>query len=436
MKRLFFFISILVLTSTTEARRSTEWSLNLDGKFDYIYFPESYGEETNQDLSRLELDPIYKWKYLDSWRFYVRPTFVADPNNKSEEERYFFDASEAYLRYQTETFSLQAGSNIFSWGVTDGYNPLDILNSKQYFDPLHSRKLGAPSIALSQAWDIWDYDLVYIPQNRGATMPGSHSRWLPRDVFVPQTPDNDLILLLPESLRYNYASRENLDHALDHNAAFRLQHHGSILDLSLSYYEGVASFPLVQPVVTGTVVQVSPKTVIRVDPDVTLNTKNYRLRQGGLSLVSNQWDFLFKYAGSYSQSMGDDPLLPGWTHENVLGLEKTFNIGTEGLLIAVLQHSFIFSEKENDSNLSVIEIFRNAWMLGGKMTWKEVWNFSFLGLYDVNHSSHFVEFSMGRRFLDQWVFSLTADLIAGSSDTPLGVYEKNDSYTLSLSRSF
>lgn len=431
-----FFLFIFFFSFSANAKRATEWALHLDTRFDYVHFPEKYGEETNQELYKLELDPNYTWKYEDSWRLYLKPTFIADPANKSDEEKYFFDATEAYIRYQGESFSLQAGNNIFSWGVTDGYNPLDVINTKQYFDPLHSRKLGALSLVFSQTLDIWDYEIVYIPESRGSLLPGKNSRWLPRKVFVPQTPNNDLVLLLPESLRYDYSSRKNIDNALQNNGAFRVQRHGSFIDLGLSYYEGVASFPLVQPFVTGTIVQVSPKTVVQVDPDVLLNTKNYRLRQGGFSLVSNQWNFLFKYATSYSQSIGDDPLLPGWTHESVLGLEKTFNIGADGVLIAILQHSFVNSERSNDSNFSYTEIFRRAWMLGGKMTWKEVWNFSFLGLYDSAHGSHYEEMTLGRRFFDSWNVSVTGDFIQGNSDTPLGVYGDNDSYTLSVSRSF
>ncbi|KHD88775.1 MAG: hypothetical protein OM95_06495 [Bdellovibrio sp. ArHS] len=429
-------VLILLLTLPTQAKRKTEWSLHIDTKLDAVYFAQEYGSETNQDLYKLELDPIYDWRYLDNVRFFVKPTFIANPNNKSETEKYFFDPGEAFLRYQTETSSLQAGYNLFTWGVTDGYNPLDVVNSKQYFDPLHSRKMGTPSVVWSQNFDNWDYELVYIPTRQGAVLPGEQSRWLPREIFVPQTPENDLLLLLPERLNYSYGSKDELDDALKNNYAFRIQRRGNTFDFGLSYFEGVAAFPLIQPVVTGTIVSVSPKTVVRVDPDVTLNVTNYRIRQGGVTMVANSWDTLFKLASSYTSSITESPYLQKWTFENVMGLEKTFTFGESGLLIAVLQKSFITTEKENDSNLSTTEIFRDAWMIGGRLSWKEVWNFSLLGLYDGLHGSNYEELTLTRRFWDAWNLSLTASLIQGSSETPLGVYEKNDSYTLTLSRSF
>lgn len=409
MNRLFSFLLFLCFLSlTAKANRPTEWSLNLDSSLSAVYFPEGYGAETNKNLLKLELNPSYRWKYLESWRIY----------------------------------SVQFGNTLHNWGVTDGYNPLDTLNAKQYFDPLHSRKLGALSLIFSQSLDSWDYEVILIPKNSEARLPGTRSRWLPREIFIPQTTNNDQVLLLPQNLQYHYIARQNLDHALDNNLALRFQRHGSVFDMAVSYYEGVASFPLVQPEVSGTITQVSPKTVISVDPDVFLHTKNYRIRQGGFSMVSSQFDFLFKYATTYSQSFGKDPTLdtdpplPGWTHESVLGFEKTFNVGSEGLLVAILQHSFINSQRENDSNLSMLEVFRRGWMLGGKMSWKEVWNFSLLGLYDGARGSHYEEIGVSRRILDRWVAQATVNFIQGPADTALGVYNKNDFYTFSVSRSF
>ncbi|MNY75358.1 hypothetical protein D3C86_2146140 [compost metagenome] len=65
-----------------------------------------------------------------------------------------------------------------------------------------------------------------------------------------------------------------------------------------------------------------------------------------------------------------------------------------------------------------------------------MWNLNFLVLLDTGHQSNYEEISLQRRLYDAWTLSLTADFIAGDADTPLGVYSKNDSYALALSRSF
>lgn len=419
---------------------SFPWSLTTDAKIESVYWPAPYGEDTNNTLHRLELIPTLTGKFSNSFSGYFKPIFLWDPQNKSKEERIFFDPGQAYFKYKGETTNIQLGSNLLTWGVTDGYNPLDVVNARQYHDPLHSVKLGAPSLLLSHSTATSEQELIYIPKNRSSILPGTQSRWLPRQIYIPRSLDNNVILLLPENLNYTYESRETLNKALDHNLGLRLQWHldsslGAI-DLSFTGFEGAANFPIVQPKVTGTVIQISPELILQTDPDVVLGTKDYRHRVGSFSWVSSQLGFLLKYATNYSQSLGDDPLLPGWTQENVVGLEKSFNIGSEGLLVGILQHSFINTEKENASNLSVTEIFRRAWMAGGRFTWGENWTFTALGLYDSLRYSHFQQYALARRLADVWTLQLSAELIAGHEETPLGVYNNNDNYRLSLSRSF
>lgn len=433
---LIFLFSALLFSQTTWALQRTEWSLHLDSTFNVLLFNEEAGPNTNKDLYQLELMPIYLWKYRNDWRFVSQPLVQLSPHNLSVEERIYFDPNETYVRLKNDDFSLQLGSTLFAWGITDGYNPLDIINSRQYYDPLHARKQGALSVIFSQSFNSWDYEIVYIPENQSARLPGTQSRWLPREVFIPEGTQSEFVLNLPEELRYTYSPRQNLNDALKNNFAMRLQRPGASFDTAISFFEGAANFPLVQPEVTGTVVQVSPKTIINVDTDVTLHSKNYRIRHGGLAITVTRPQFLLKYATAYTQSLGADPLLPGWTHESVLGLEKNFNLSADLLLITILQHSFINSERNSDSNFSVKEIFRRAWMLGGRLIWKDTWTFSFLGLQETLHLSHYEEISIAHRLQDHWNISLMANLISGPKDTALGVYHNNSSVSFSVSRSF
>jgi hypothetical protein len=436
---LFFSLSSLYskaeLSLEGSKKSHSEYSLGFDVKFEQIDFPEQLSAETNASLSKMELAPALTWKSGETWRFYSHPLFIFNPDNKSEIEKYFWDPQDFYFKFQKNTLQIQAGYNILSWGVTDGYNPVDVVNKKQLFNPLNGKKLGVLSLLISESLPFFDYDFIYIPQAQGSLLPGEKSRWLPQDVFIPQVPNNDMILILPKNLIYKYGQRESLNSATENNFALRLQKSISRFDLSLSAFEGLAMNPLIQPQVTGIIQQISPKTVIQVDPDITLNLKDYRIRQAGFTLVSNQSNFLFKYSTSFTQSLGEDISLPGWTHESVLGLEKSFNL-SEGTFVGVLQNSFLRTEKQNDSNLSFSEIFRNAWMIGGQLSWREIWSGSLMGLYNQINSSHYEEITVGRRFFDAWTLSLTANLISGSELDPLGIYHKNQSWRMGLGRSF
>ncbi|WP_413290730.1 hypothetical protein [Bdellovibrio sp. HCB337] len=434
--RSMHFLILALLLLPLQGFAESSWSLTTDLKLEGVYWTKHYGEDTNITLNRLAVIPTLTGKLTESSRLYFKPNFLWDPQNRSDEERAFFDVGEAYYRLRGESWSFQAGSNVFNWGITDGYNPMDIVNTHQYYDPLRSVKLGVLSLILSHSSEKAEQELIYIPKNRGSILPGINSRWLPRRVYVPRTVDNNVVLLLPDDLRYTYTERKTINDALDDNVGLRMQWHFGAVDLGIIGFDGASSFPIVQPSVTGTVIEISPKIVLQTDPDVVLNSRNYRQQVGGLSWVSSQWNFLFKYATVYSQSIGDDPLLPGWTHENIVGLEKNFNIGSEGLLVAILQYAYIKSEKENDSNISVTEIFRRAWMAGGRFSWGDNWTVTALGLYDSLRYSNFQQYSVGRRFFDAWTLQVSAELISGKDITPLGLYNDNDNYRLSLSRSF
>jgi hypothetical protein len=434
---LLILVSILVpLGASAGVWSDSEWSLITDLKLESLFWPSAYGQGTNRNLQQLQLVPTVSGKSGESWRAYFKPEFFWDPQNNSPEERVFLNVGEAYLKRQDPTFSVRAGSNIVNWGVTDGYNPLDRVNPRQYFDPLNSKKLGVWSLLFSHSSESAEQDLILIPRRQRSILPGTNSRWLPREIFIPQSQDNNVVLLLPNNIHFAYGEAVTLNEALDNNAAARLQWHLANIDVGLYGFSGASNFPAIQAEVTGTVLQVSPQTIIQTDPDVTLRVKNYRENQVGFSWISSQGNFLFKYAASYSQSQGDDPVLPGWSHQQVAALERNFNFGHDVMLVAVLQYSTIQSQKEKDSNLSVDDIFRRAWILGGRFSWNDVWTANAVALYDSVHFSQFQQVSIARRFFDTWTAELAALTISGDSATPLGIYSHNDNFRCSLSRSF
>jgi hypothetical protein len=406
-----------------------------DVRLAYTEWPQNYGETTNDRLTKLEIAPGASYKPTEKTRFVFKPYLLFDPGNTSPEERTFVDLGETTLRYKGDAFTIEAGSQIFHWGVTDGYNPLDVVNPEQYFDPLHAKKMGVVNLHYSHSSEQSEQELILIPTNRAAILPGPQSRWLPRKIFIPQDPNGNEELILPDTLRYTYESRETLNDAFKDNIAARLQWHWSGIDIGVIGYEGVAGFPLVQPVITGTIEQISPKIIIRTDPDVQLRLKDYRQKLIGGSWVSSQAGFLLKYATSYATSVGEDPLLPGWEHHNIIAVEKNFQ-PTEALTItAVLQHAFVNTERKNESNLSVNEIFRRAWMAGARIAYGDLWTVTAFALYDSIHFSNSQDITIARKFNDAWTIEVNGIAISGAPDTPLGVYDRNDSITLSLARS-
>lgn len=438
---LFAGTPVLAEEIPEEIAEATEWDFSVDTRLETITWPQQLGAPTNNSLTRLQLIPTLTAKPSEAWRFFTKAELFLDPQNHSLEERWFADLSEAFVRRKWQTASLQAGNMIVNWGVTDGYNPLDVVNPRQYFDPLRSKKLGSPGLLWSNSTATTEQEIFYIPENRSPLLPGTESRWLPREVYVPWTGGGSQeTLIIANNLRYRYGYKEVLNEALKNNIAARFQYHSTgekvSFDISLIGFEGVAGFPIVQlREFSGTLLEVSPRQVIRAE-EVVLGIKHYRQRVVGYSWVSSQADFLLKYASSYSVSLGDDRSLPGWEHRNIIAAEKNFTLTENIGLTGVLQYSFVNSEISTNSNFSVNEIFRRSWMAGFRGTVGELWTITALGLYDTAHFSHFEDISVARRVFDVWNVQAGAIFISGAAATPLGVYDKNDSYTLSLSRSF
>jgi len=149
-------------------------------------------------------------------RFRFLPLVQSDHLSPSKKERFFWDAQEAYLQLQCLPWTIQAGFNVQSWGDTDVFNPLDVVNARRYYDPFRSEKLGAAGLLLKREWELFFAEAIYIPRQRETLLPGDNSRWLPRDVYksrsfegVPIGGGQTLsgVVNLPTNMRYHYNER-------------------------------------------------------------------------------------------------------------------------------------------------------------------------------------------------------------------------------------
>jgi hypothetical protein len=75
-------------------------------------------------------------------------------------------------------------------------------------------------------------------------------------------------------------------------------------------------------------------------------------------------------------------------------------------------------------------------MTGFHLTYSDTWTATAFALYDAAHFSNYQDISIARKFRDLWTVQANVIFISGAPDTPLGAYDKNDSVSLSLSRSY
>ena len=367
---LFLGFAGLIGLSEVSLKNSEIWKSSTHGvaALDSIYYPQPVGP-TNQllEIGRLSFDSTVK--HGKEFRIKFTPTFQADPLNYSASERYWSELPESYLQFQSSGFNIQAGYNTFTWGVTDGYNPLDVVSARRYQDPLRQEKLGAPSLSVKKDLENVSFEAIYIPLQRKSILPGDHSRWLPRQVLTTTSIGNGTqtaTLNLPPQLDYQYREEQVRDHALENNFGLRMQVAGLFegLDVSLQGFEGAANTPAVDIGASGSLVQFQPRLIIRADPQVYLTPVYYRQRVYGASLVYAFSGMIFKSEFAITRLISRGQDLLGNAEEFIAGFERPIPVWGHDLTLVVQGTVVKHSVPVTNAATSLNRIFDQAF-LGG-----------------------------------------------------------------------
>lgn len=101
------------------------------------------------------------------------------------------DFPEAYLAWRAEQLELRGGIQRFAFGKLDGVPPTDVVNPRDFHDPLvrdfEDAKVGVPALTASYFPSDWSaadlsqmrIDLAYIPLAVPARLPLTRERWFP-----------------------------------------------------------------------------------------------------------------------------------------------------------------------------------------------------------------------------------------------------------------
>ena len=429
--RSILLIGILAFALPSEARtwaKKFENRLNLAPTF---YF-DDIGQETTQSQTAVRYQFEFDLRPSSSLRFHLSPWFYADPVSASVSERALADVNEASLDWRRGDWNLKFGINRHSWGVTDVVNPLDVVSSRRYLDPLNAEKRGTPSVDLIWEREKWRAEAVYVPVRFEAILPGDKSRWLPRDVTYNRSLGGQKIIIA-DQFKYSIRDKRELDDALKNNFGFRGDYRGGSLDVTTVFFQGAPTAPAIFPVQVDSILinsNVAAATHIALEP------RYYLRRTAGLGATWTLDSSIVRFAYANSDRVTQGADLPGWSQIGVLGIEKNFSIG-QTTLNALLQYSYGAHETSVDNTLTSIDrIFDRALMLGLNLTTSSDWTFGLAGLYDSANSGGFAQAKIERKLRDGLTSSLTGDWIDGASGTPLGTYRRNKRATVSLTAFF
>lgn len=391
-----------------------------------------FGESHNRNLQFLDLRAGARLSKSRAYQFQFSGLAHYDPWNKSKSEQHWFDAPEAYFQWKPDALlRLQAGWNTFRWGVTDGFNPLDVVNARRYANPLSAEKLGAFSLALNSSFGESSAEMIYIPVQRKSILPGAESRWLPRE-FLQNQSINGTYFLIPNHLNYYFKTDQELNNALKNNFGLRFSTHFPALDLSVIAFDGAAPTPATNLSLSGSVVELLPNLVIQADPKIGIKPVYHRQSTAGASATYALADYIFRLQAAYTKPHLKRSDLPGASQEYVAGVERSFALDSHKLiLISELSYA---KHADAASNLitSLSRMFDRSVMLAARYSYGD--SFSLLGniLIDTKYHSQLLRLEATEALSDSWKLSGSAESFSGPLGSPLGNYRNNDSLQLSL----
>ncbi len=435
-------LCVYSLSSGAEWKSSANIDVNLEGLY---WTAGKLPPDNNQTRAIGTLKIPMALKHGRTLKFRVLPIVQSDYYSPSKDERFYWDAQEAYMQLQFLPWTIQLGNNVQTWGDTDVFNPLDVVNARRYYDPFRSEKLGAATILIKREWESFFFEALYIPRQRQTKIPGDQSRWLPREVYKSRSYEGVTlgnstlsgVINLPADIRYHYVEPAILTAATSDNFGGRLKFRLPGFDWTLAGFQGASTAPSVNlyGVEILTNLAFNAKSVdVNVANDIYLQPVYFKSRMLGTSFVWVLGDFLVKAASAQNHIISSyyEGQLPKDSLENALGFERTFSLGS-GSVTALAQGTYVKRDEKLDNNsISLSRMFDRAAMLGLRWAPNERLTAVASLLYDIQFKGNLEHLETSYKVHDGWLAKVGADLLAGKPETPLGTYRRNSRVIVSL----
>lgn len=401
-------------------------------RLDEDLFLHSQKDPVEQTNSNLTFEYEYKKSLSENWRVLFEPRIHASSDPKIVNTNFDGDFRDSLVETKRGNVHLQAGSFIKEWEGTDGTNPMDIATMKSYKDPMNSESLGSWGISASgsNSSSSFNWEVFYVPSQTQPRLPGDNSPWLPRSTTLPLAADNEE-LLIPNNPEYQILSPKELNSAMENNYGGRLQFHGESWDLSLAGFEGASQTPILQPIIQGQLVQISPKTIVQMDNPIQIQTINYRRRTVAAAITSTHDSWVYRLAGKHEQPLGDSPLLPSWTDQVVGGVEKTVTLGGQNVIFSVLYSYETESSAIQPGIIPNPDPFWRSFLLGMRYPLRDDLVLFVGGVKSTLNSSFLARLNLHKNLGAHWGLEANLDWNQGPADSLFGVWQDQSRLRLS-----
>ncbi|MGZ3651948.1 MAG: hypothetical protein ACXWSC_12210 [Bdellovibrionota bacterium] len=424
-------------SASTEERSAPEikYSVGASADLQGQYFPDPLSPQVKQAFGIANGELLGTLKVGHTFLARFRPTGHVDPNNPTKSEQSWYDLPEGYIQLKGNVAegtaaTLQLGYNTFTWGVTDGYNPVDVVSARRYSDPLNSEKLGAFSALgrIDLGWVLAEG--IFIPWQRSSILPGDHSRWLPREIGGDiQT--GGTLFHPPTVPVYTFVPPVSYDAALQNNLGARLSSHFLGMDAAAYYFDGASSIPAVAYTLDGTVIRTDANFFpleISANPLIVLKPIYNRVTMAGGSAVFPIWELLIRGELAVTNAYRkNSSAITEQNTETVVEVEHTFT-GEKSTLTTIGLLSWADPQDNGVSTTStpsLTRLFDRAG--GGGVRWQPTEAFSgeAFAVFDVKRGGSLYKGQLSYKLSDAFKIYSGGEVFNGQTTQPTGVYRKN-----------
>ncbi|RED93027.1 hypothetical protein [Marinoscillum furvescens] len=345
-------------------------------ELDHIsYFHQQAGKVNarNQGIIQLELEGSHKsLSYFGAIEF---RNDMADPARN----RLWID--ELYLSYRAKNYDLVLGKKIHTWGSTDGFSPVNVINPTDYSDMLDTddETIGVYSASLKYYLGNHYVESVFVPVFQPSVIPQADSRWYPTQPSVAPVGDG----VVP--VRYSLLAPEPVPRDIrSFQVATRLGGYVGAVDYNVNYYHGYDDIPYFYqyPELQDDTLQMG------------LQQRYHKMQLVGVDLSAVVGGLVLKGEYAYIHQRapeGQDWYMGAPYHYAVAGLDKNV-IDVVGEVDVLLTAQFIYQHIVTSYEVSSFyfnHIFQRALMLRAAIDFTNRLNLETTAIYDF-HEGHYV----------------------------------------------
>lgn len=343
-------------------------------------------------------------------------------------ELYYVELNEAYLTIDTECIDFIFGKKMMRWGTGDGINPMDLINPKDYRDPIASARADArlPILLANGIFMLGPviFEGVLIPRPEVNKFSLPDSPWEPKRLRdLRESAESGEIVLAPRE--------EPDDWFKDAEFAFRTSTVWKGFDLALLYYNGYTDDPAYhRDFLTDGRMRLAPRYHHYQAYGFNFAKGFERTTIRGELAVKPGLPFSID-PDDPSYQKDSDGLVARDLYQVVIGIDRTFFTN----LYVNLQFFYDFIEKGKEALSSKRKTHGITFEISNKFLDDDL-TAGFRGMCYTSHEGSaceiFVEYKLG----DNWQIAPGYLFFTGPKDSPLGQFGDNDMIYLSLRYSF